>query len=85
MLCLEYEDNSREVHKRDIKICFNVFLLYDQVLLTRCSQVHVCCKLVTCDSAFPYMILHDLDPQPHSDPGQGGLVCNVTFTGDTTV
>ena len=30
-------------------------LLYDQVLLTRGSQVHVCCKLVTCDSAFPYI------------------------------
>ena len=90
--------------KGDIKICFNVCLLYDQVLLTRGSQVHVCCKLVTCDSAFPYIhpltshrqvvhddtvgdpdLLHDLDSQPHGDPGQGGLVCNVTISGDTTV
>ena len=30
-------------------------------------------------------LLHDLDSQPHGDPGQGGLVCNVTISGDTTV
>ena len=63
----------REVHKVDIRICFNQYVscdvkfypdnmdpvvcffmtsyMYGQVLLTSGSQVHVCCKLVTCDSS----------------------------------
>ena len=68
----------REVHKVDIRICFNQYVscdvkfypdnmdpvvcffmtsyMYGQVLLTSGSQVHVCCKLVTCDSVVSFVL-----------------------------